>query len=102
MIYVIASSELKDGCKARFVEIAKANIPNVLAEEGCISYVLNEDIDAGLPAQKEVRANVVTFVECWESLEHLHRHLQAPHMKAFAEKVRELRNSSALNVVTPV
>lgn len=96
MIYVIASSELKDGCKARFVEIAKANIPNVLAEEGCISYVLNEDIDAGLPAQKEVRANVVTFVECWESLEHL------PHMKAFAEKVRELRNSSALNVVTPV
>lgn len=102
MIYVIASSDLKEGCKAEFVKLAKANIPNVLAEDGCISYVLNEDIDAGLAAQKEVRANTVTFVECWESLEHLHRHLQAPHMKAFAAEVKELRHSSTLNVVTPV
>lgn len=101
MIFVIATSELKEGCKEEFVRITKDNLPNVLAEEGCISYVLNEDFPSGLPAQKEIRSNVVTFVECWESIEHLKAHLQAPHMKAFMEKVGPLRERSSLNILTP-
>ena len=101
MIYVIAESILKSGCKAEFIQIAKANIPTVRAEEGCISYDLNEDCLTG-PAAANARADVLTFVECWESIEHLQKHLQAPHMKTFVEKVRNLREGSSLKVVTPV
>ena len=36
MIYVIANSVLKPGMKDEFLKIFKANIPNVLAEDGCI------------------------------------------------------------------
>jgi len=102
MIYVIAESILKDAAgKAEFIKIAKANLPVVRAEAGCISYDLNEDCSAG-PAAANARADVLTFVECWESMEALQNHLAAPHMKAFVEKVRGLRSGSVLKVVTPV
>lgn len=102
MIYVIATSELNEGCKAAFIAAAKANIPNVLAEAGCIMYVLNEDFPSGLSAQKEVRPDTVTFLECWESMEHLRQHLQAPHMAEFRTRIAGMRKSSSLQVVTPV
>ena len=101
MIFVIATSVLKDGCKEEFIRITKDNLPNVLAEEGCISYVLNEDFPSGLAAQGEISSNTLTFVECWESIDHLKKHLQAPHMKVFMEKVRPLRESSSLKIVVP-
>ena len=102
MIYVIAVSHLKKGCKAEFVKLVKANYENVHAEAGCISYWLNEDCPTGLPNQPELREDCVTFVECWESVEHLKAHLAAPHMKAFAAAVKPLRESSELRILTPV
>ncbi|MBO7146498.1 MAG: antibiotic biosynthesis monooxygenase [Lentisphaeria bacterium] len=102
MIYVVASSELKPGCREKFIEIAKANIPNVLAEDGCIFYTLNGDYDSGLAAQGALNENVLTFVECWESMEHLKAHLQAPHMKVFVENVKDLRAGSSLKILSPV
>ena len=97
MIYVIAESILKDECcKAEFIKIAKANIPTVRREKGCISYDLAED------CSENARTDVLTFVECWESMESLQQHLQAPHMKAFVEKVAALRKGKSLRIVTPV
>ena len=101
MIYVVAESLLKPGCREEFIRIAKANIPTVRAEKGCISYDLNEDCTEGPAAQNAVE-NRLTFVECWESIDALRAHLAAPHMKAFIEKVKPLRESSTLKVVTPV
>ncbi len=101
MIYVLATSELNDGCREKFLEILKANVPNVLAEKGCILYVPNIDFNSGLSAQKEVRENVVTIIEGWESMEHLMAHLKTPHMAEFRTKVAGMRKSSTLNVVTP-
>ena len=101
MIYVIAESVLKAGCREEFIRLAKANIPTVRAEKGCISYDLNSDCTEG-PAAANAKANVLTFVECWESVEALQAHLAAPHMKVFVEKVRPLREGSSLKVVTPV
>ena len=51
MIYVLATSELNDGCREKFLEILKANVPNVLAEAGCVMYVPNIDFPSGLSAQ---------------------------------------------------
>ena len=102
MIYVIATSTLKEGCKDEFVKLALANYKNVHAEAGCISYLLNEDCATGMPNQPALRENCVTFVECWESIDALKAHLAAPHMKAFAAAVKDLRTGSELRVVTPV
>lgn len=99
MIFVIATSKLKPGCKADFIAAAKANYENVRAEEGCIFYHLNEPTDAGVGAP--VDPDECVYVECWESAEHLQKHLQQPHMKAFIEKVKDMRVSSCLKVVKP-
>ena len=101
MIYVLATSELNDGCREKFLEILKANVPNVLAEKGCILYVPNIDFNSGLSAQKEVRENVVTIIEGWESMEHLMAHLKTTHMAEFRTNVAGMRKSSTMNVVTP-
>ena len=102
MIYVIAESFMKDeAAAAEFIRIAKANIPTVRAEKGCISYNLTEDCKEG-SAAANARPNVLTFVECWESMEALQNHLAAPHMKAFMEKVGSLRSGKTLKIVTPV
>ena len=102
MIYVIAESIMKDeAAAAEFIRIAKANIPTVRAEKGCISYDLTADCKEG-PAAADARANVLTFVECWENMEALQNHLAAPHMKAFVEKVAGLRTGKTLKIVTPV
>ena len=102
MIYVVATSDLKEGCREKFIEIVKANIPNVLAEDGCIMYQLTGDFESGLAAQGTLNPNTLTFVECWESIDHLKKHLQAPHMKEFVEKVKDLRNGSSLKVLSSV
>jgi len=96
MIYVIAKSVLKPGRLEDFTSLYRANLATVLAEAGCISYTLCRDAgDAADP-------NTVTFVECWESTEHLKAHLASPHMKKFMAAAAELRTGSSLSVVTPV
>ena len=102
MIYVIAVSELKPGCRDKFIEIVKNNIPKVRSEDGCISYTLTGDFDSGFAAQAKDGANVLTFVECWESIDHLKAHLNAPHMVEFKEKVKDMRLASTLKILEAV
>ena len=73
-----------EDCKADFIAAAKANYENVRAEDGCIFYHLNEPTDAGVGAP--VDPDECVYVECWESAEHLQKHLQQPHMKALSKK----------------
>ena len=103
MIFVIAKSVLVDeAAKAAFIEAYKENLPNVLAEKGCIRYDLAEDFNSGFGAQEFNEPNTVTFVEAWESIEDLENHLKAPHMDTFRSKIGALRKSSSLQVMSPV
>ena len=90
MIHVIASIGVKPGKRAAFIETFKANIPNVLAEDGCIEYIPAIDAESGIEAQW-LDETVVTVIEKWETLAALHAHLAAPHMEKF-------RNDTALLV----
>ena len=102
MIYVIAVSELKPGCRDEFIAAVKDNLAKVRAEDGCISYTLTGDFDSGFDAQLKSGENVLTFVECWESIDHLKNHLNAPHMQQFKEKVKDMRKSSSLKILSAV
>ena len=48
MINVIARSEIKPGCMEKYMQVLKANVPTVLAEEGCIRYEPCVDVNAGI------------------------------------------------------
>ncbi len=101
MVYVIATIDLKAGCKEAYLNIFRRNIPNVKAEKGCLSYEPTVDVDSGLPIQGELRENTVMIVEAWESLDALHRHLKTPHMAAYREEVKDLVNQVSLKVLQP-
>lgn len=50
-------------------------------EEGCLTYALHRDIRD---------ANKLAFIERWESMELLQKHLSAPHLAEFREKIEPL------------
>ena len=101
MIYVMATIKLKPDCKEAFLEIFRRNIPNVKAEKGCVSYEPTVDIDSGIAIQGELRKDVVTIIEAWEDLDALRVHLNAPHMTAYREEVKELVHKVSLQVLQP-
>ena len=101
MINVIASIRIKDGRMSDFIEIFKSNVPNVLAEKGCIEYVPTLDAPAGLPVQV-LDSNVITIIEKWGSIEDLQAHLSAPHMLAYKEKVKDIVEDVTLKVLEEV
>ncbi|HUG71480.1 MAG TPA: putative quinol monooxygenase [Pirellulaceae bacterium] len=101
MIYVIATIEIAAGKRDEFVEAFRANVPNVLAEEGCIEYEPTVDLATEIPAQPDLRTDVVTVVEKWESLAALKAHLVAPHMVSFRERVKDLVKGVSIQVLEP-
>ena len=101
MIHVIASLQIKDGRLSEFIEIFKANVPNVLKEQGCVEYVPTVDVAAGL-APQELNSKVVTIVEKWDTLPDLIAHLAAPHMLAYGEKVKDMVEKKSLKVLSAV
>jgi quinol monooxygenase YgiN len=84
MIYVIATIELAAGKRDEFVKAFLANVPNVLAEKGCIEYQPTVDLATEIKAQPAVRADVVT-----------------PHMMSHRERVKQLVKSVSIQVLEP-
>lgn len=82
MITVIASISVKEVYLDEFITLFKENIPNVLAEDGCIEYYPTIDLPTDIPPQKQDK-KVVTIIEKWQSVEKLNMHLIAPHMQEY-------------------
>ena len=101
MIHVIATVELVPGNRDRFLNAFRANVPNVLAEDGCIEYGPAIDLATDIGAQLPLRENVVTVVEKWRDLPALHAHLAAPHMTAYRTQVKDLVVRVTLQVLQP-
>ncbi|MFO0903429.1 MAG: putative quinol monooxygenase [Pirellulales bacterium] len=101
MIHVIATIELHPGRRDDFLREFHRIVPPVLAEQGCLEYGPTVDVDTGLSAQLPLRANVVTIVEKWESLEALKAHLVAPHMVEYRPRVKDMVIRTTLQVLEP-
>ena len=99
MIQVIATIELKPGCRDDFLPLLNENVPKVKAEDGCLAYDPFVDVDSGLPFQGEIRQDVVTLVEAWSSIEALHAHLKTPHMAAYRDKVKDMVSKVTIQVL---
>lgn len=98
MINVIAAIRVQEGRQREFLEIFKALVPTVVAENGCHAYFPAVDVASGLPIQAS-DPNVVTVIERWESLEALNAHLGAAHMAAFRDQTLDLVIDVSLKVL---
>jgi quinol monooxygenase YgiN len=101
VIDVIASIRLKPGRRNEFLAILSANVPDVLAEDGCVDYYPAVDVDSGVAVQ-EKDADGVTVVEKWRDVPALQAHLKAPHMLAYRAKVADMVEKVSLKVVQRV
>jgi len=101
MIHVVATIRLAAGRRVDFLKEFHALVPHVHTEAGCLEYGPTVDVPTAIAAQGPVRDDVVTVMEKWESLEALEKHLTAPHMMAYREKVRDMVVGTELLVLEP-
>ncbi|WP_407413362.1 putative quinol monooxygenase [Methanobrevibacter sp.] len=81
MIIVLAKTIPKDeSAKASIIEFSKDLIKNSKLEEGNIDYSLFDDTSD----------DSLMFVEKWESIEILQKHMQTKHFLEFGQKIGDL------------
>ncbi|MGE0800351.1 MAG: putative quinol monooxygenase [Lautropia sp.] len=101
MIHVIAVITAKPGERERILEAFRANVPAVRAEAGCIEYGAAVDVSPALPIQAPYGPDTFLVIEKWESVDALKAHAAAPHMQAYAAKVRDHIANRAVHVLQP-
>lgn len=100
-VHVLAIITAKPGMRDRILEAFRANVPTVRAEDGCIEYQPTIDIEGAGGSQTPLGDDSFVVVEKWASLDALRAHAAAPHMAAYAAKVRDLIASRVVHVLSP-
>jgi len=98
MIHVIAILTAKPGLRGKVLEAFKANVPNVLVEDGCIEYGAAVDIEGASPA---FGPDSFVVVEKWRDLDALKAHGASSHMKAYSASTREWMAARAIHILDP-
>lgn len=101
MIHVLAVITAKPGQREAMLAAVRANVPAVRAEDGCIEY--GPAIDAaGIGSfQTPLGPDTFVVVEKWRDAQALKAHAAAPHMAAYAAKVKDLIASRIIHVLSP-
>ena len=101
MIHVVAIITTLPGKRAEVLTAFLANVPAVLAEDGCIEYTATVDA-AGFPASKgSLGEDTFAVVEKWSSVAALQAHAASAHMAAYAAKTRPLKANRMIHVLEP-
>lgn len=100
-VHVVAVITARPGLRDRVLEAFQANVPAVRAEEGCVEYTATVDADGVGPLQTRFGADTFVVVEKWASLDALKAHAAAPHMKAYAARVKDMIAERAVHVLSP-
>jgi len=101
MIHVVAIITAKPGKREAILEAFRANIPAVRAEDGCIEYGPAIDAEGLGGFQTKFGADTFVVIEKWRDSDALKAHAAAPHMAAYAAKVKELIASRVIHVLSP-
>ena len=99
MIHVVAVVTAKPGKREEILRHFRANVPACRAEKGCIEYGPVVDAENALAFQTRVGPDTFLVVEKWESMDALKAHAAAPHMAAYAGKVKELIASRTIHIL---
>jgi quinol monooxygenase YgiN len=101
MIHVVAIITAKPGKREAILEAFRANIPAVRAEDGCIEYGPAIDAEGLGGFQTKFGADTFVAIEKWRDTNALKAHAAAPHMAAYAAKVKDLIASRIIHVLSP-
>jgi quinol monooxygenase YgiN len=101
MIHVLAVITAKPGMRDAILAAFRANVPNVLAEQGCIEYGAAVDAKNALSIQTAYGPDTFVVIEKWESMDALKAHAAAPHMAAYAGKTKEMIASRVIHILDP-
>jgi quinol monooxygenase YgiN len=101
MIHVVAVVTAKPGKRAEILTHFRANAPACRAEKGCIEYGPAVDAENALAFQTKYGPDTFLVIEKWESMEALKAHAAAPHMAAYAAKVKEMIASRTIHILQP-
>ena len=101
MIHVVAVITAKPGQRDAVLQAFKANIPAVLAEQGCIEYAAAVDMAKGPSFQVQYGPDAFVVIEKWESMDALKAHGAAPHMAAYSARTKELVASRVIHILSP-
>lgn len=101
MIHVLAFITTKPGQRDAVLREFRQIVPTVHAEKGCIEYGPVIDTPNAGAVQTPLGPDTFAVVEKWESLETLAAHAAAPHMAAYAGKVKEMLASRVIHVLSP-
>ena len=101
MIHVVAVLTTKPGMRGQVLKHFLANVPAVRAEKGCIEYGAAVDTENAPSFQTKYGPDTFIVIEKWESVEALKAHSTAPHMVAYAAKVKEMMVGRAVHILSP-
>lgn len=101
MVHVIAILTAKPGLRDQVLEAFRANVPAVLAEDGCIEYGATIDADGVGSFQTRFGDDTIVIVEKWASLEALGAHARSPHMAEYGAKTKDLLAERVIHVMSP-
>jgi quinol monooxygenase YgiN len=101
MIHVIATVELKPGCRVAYLKVLLSNVVAVKTEKGCLGYAPTIDFETDIPIHEKNGDDVVTIIESWEDTAALKKHFKEPHMLAYREKTKDLLKKVSIRVLQP-
>ncbi|MFK7836423.1 MAG: putative quinol monooxygenase [Sulfitobacter sp.] len=101
IVHVIAVITTKRGKRAEVLDLFNANVPAVLAEDGCIAYEATIDTENAGPMQAAFGEDTFVVVEKWESMAALGAHAVSEHMKAYAASTKDMLADRKIHILSP-
>ncbi|WP_428910251.1 putative quinol monooxygenase [Niallia sp. Krafla_26] len=90
MIRVVCKGKLKpDASIEKYMSLAREVVLETRKEKGCIMYTYHQDIHD---------PTILTTIEEWENEEALQQHNQSEHVRRIVPKLREMRESTEMNI----
>lgn len=99
MVHVIAVITTNPGQRAAVLELFNANVPAVLAEDGCIEYGATVDVPDAGAFQTPYGADTFVVIEKWASAAALMAHAAAPHMQAYGKATKDMLADRKIHIM---
>lgn len=93
MITIVSKAEVRGENIEKYLDLVTELADKSRKEPGCISYDLYTDINS---------QNILTFIEEWKDLSTIEAHNASEHFMRIVPQLRELRDSSELNLYTKI
>ena len=101
IVHVLAVIAAKPGKRSEVLTNFNSNVPAVHAEDGCVEYGAVVDCANAASFAAAYGPDTFVVIEKWASLDHLKAHAAAPHMKAYAEKNKDLLADRKVHIMSP-